>query len=252
MGSRLKEHTKDKPKCLVSLGGKPLLEHQLEALRTITDDIVVVRGYMKHLIDHPGIRYYDNEDYENTNMVGSLMTARSEFDGECLVCYSDIVYEPRILRSIQDTRSSVGIAVDTDFKEYWEARLGNLNDDNESLQINKDGNIIELGTPDPHPNEIHGRYLGLLKFDKNGTDAFKRVFDMHAQKNKGKNEPWYNSKSFDLAYMTDMIQAMIDDGVQIDSIQNERGWLEMDTDDDYRLYHEWIRQGIMHRFCKLF
>ncbi len=250
-GSRLGEYTKEKPKCMVPLAGKPLLEYQLEALRTITDDIVIVRGYMAHLINYPGIRYYENVEYATTNMVGSLMAARAEFEGDCLLCYSDIVYEPRILTQIQHAQASVGIAVDTDYQAYWKARLGDVQKDSESLQLDAEGKIVEIGTPNPPIDEMHARYVGLLKFNGEGTDAFKRVHDKHAHSHAHKNERWYNSRSFRQAYMTDMIQAMIDDKVNVQAIKIERGWIEMDTEEDFQLYHEWIRNGIMRSFCKL-
>lgn len=251
MGSRLGEHTKEKPKCLVPLAGKPLLEYQLEALRTITDDIVIVRGYMGHLINYPGIRYYENADYANTNMVGSLMAARSEFEGDCLLCYSDIVYEPRVLDQIQKASSSVGIAVDTDYQDYWKARLGDVQKDSESLQLDDQGRIIEIGRPNPPSDQMHARYVGLLKFDGEGAEAFKRVHDKHASAQAHKNDRWYNSRSFRLAYMTDIAQAMIDDGVDVRAIKIQRGWIEMDTEEDFQIYHEWIRNGMMRNFCKL-
>lgn len=252
MGSRLGEHTKDKPKCLVPLNGKPLLEYQLEVLRTIADDIVIVRGYMGQLINYPDVRYVENPEYATTNMVGSLMAARSELEGDCLLCYSDIVYEPRVLECMRDTKCSIGVAVDIDFQEYWKTRLGNVQSDSESLQLNEQGQITELGRPQPAENEMDARYIGLLKFDSNGTEAFKEVHDKHEQSQSGKSDRWYNSRSFRQAYMTDMIQATIDEGVNVQAIKVQRGWIEMDTEEDFRIYHEWIRSGMMRKFCDLF
>ena len=252
MGSRLGEHTKDKPKCLVPLNGKPLLEYQLEALRTIVDEIVIVRGYMGESIKYPNVRYVDNPEYATTNMVGSLMAARSEFEGDCILGYSDIVYEPRILESMHDTKCSIGVTVDTDFRDYWEARVGDIQNDSESLQLGNDGKIIQLGDSKPLSTQMDARYVGLLKFNDEGTSAFKAVHDKHAQEQSGKNERWYNSKSFKQAYMTDMIQAIIDEKVDVDAIKVQRGWVEMDTEEDFRLYHEWIRNGMMRKFCDLF
>lgn len=251
-GTRLGEHTKDRPKCLVTLSGKPLLEYQLEALRTVTDDIVIVRGHMSQLISYPGVRYIDNPDFAATNMVGSLMVARAEFEGDCLVCYGDIVYEPRILECIGNTKCSIGVAVDTDFHEYWNARLGNVMEESESLQFDTNDKITEIGKPNPQPSKMHARYVGLLKFDDDGTRAFKKVHDKHAKEQAGKNDPWYSSISFRQAYMTDMIQATVDEGVDVRALKIQRGWIEMDTEEDLRLYHEWIRSGMMRKFCDLF
>ncbi|WP_045214014.1 NTP transferase domain-containing protein [Desulfonatronovibrio magnus] len=50
-GSRLLSLTDDRPKCLVELYGKPLLDWQIKALRDAgIQDITVVRGYLKDKI----------------------------------------------------------------------------------------------------------------------------------------------------------------------------------------------------------
>jgi choline kinase len=207
---------------------------------------------MAQAINYSGVRYIQNEQYSTTNMVGSLMVARDEFNGDCLVCYSDVVYEPRVLREIQQARCSIGVVVDTDFREYWQTRLGDWMDDSESLQIDQSGMIIELGRPKPLQKDVHARYVGLLKFDDEGTNAFKVAYDRHAEVNLTRNVPWYNSRSFRQAYMTDMIQAVVDDGIEVQAIKIARGWLELDTKKDFTLYHQWIENGIMQRFCTLF
>ena len=51
-GNRLMPLTDGKPKCLLGVGNKTILEKQLEALRGCgITDIVVVRGYKKELIN---------------------------------------------------------------------------------------------------------------------------------------------------------------------------------------------------------
>ena len=50
-GSRMKNMTDERPKCLVELGGKPLLEYQLTALRQAgINEIAVVTGYRRELL----------------------------------------------------------------------------------------------------------------------------------------------------------------------------------------------------------
>ena len=50
-GSRMKHLTSERPKCMVKLQGKPLIEWQLEALRAAgIDDIAIVTGYRHELL----------------------------------------------------------------------------------------------------------------------------------------------------------------------------------------------------------
>lgn len=256
MGTRLSSHTEEKPKCLVELVGKPLLARQLEVLRTVADDIVIVRGYLASAIEFPDVRYYENPDYRSTGIVASLMCARDELAGDCLVCYSDIVYEPCVARAIAQCRASIGVVVDTDYQDYWHARLDAddslqaFYEDQESLRLGGDGQIVELGAPDPSEEEIDGRYVGLIRFGEDGAQVFKRTYDELSDRYDKPNKAWRHSYSFWQASMTDMLQALIDQGQRVDSVPIQHGWLEMDTVKDYDRYHQWIKGGSMGRFYR--
>ena len=59
LGSRLKKHTENLPKCMLDFGGKTLLQRQLDAYKkNDINDISIVRGYKKEKINYKGIRYF--------------------------------------------------------------------------------------------------------------------------------------------------------------------------------------------------
>jgi choline kinase len=250
-GSRLGLLTGDKPKCLVELGGMSLLERQLEALREVTDDIVIVRGYAAARISARGVRYVDNADYASRNTVDSLMKARELFEGDCLVCYSDLVYEPRLLRVLAASRRSIGVGVDVDFREYWEARFGTVFEDSESLRVAADDRITRLGDTVRSADDLDGRFVGLLRFDDVGTQALTDVYDRHASAAVD-GRPWYSATGFHTAAMTDLLQAAIDAGVRVSAVPISRGWIEVDSSEDHTRYEQWISDGSMSRFCAAF
>ena len=81
LGNRLMPLTDGTPKCMLDINGKTIMQRQLDVLRQCgTDSIVVVRGYKKEMINYPGIRYYENTDYKNNNILRSLFYAESEMD----------------------------------------------------------------------------------------------------------------------------------------------------------------------------
>ena len=60
-GSRLNPLTDDKPKCMLELNGKTLLQYQIEALRGAgIDRIVLIKGYRKEMLNYPDLIYYFN------------------------------------------------------------------------------------------------------------------------------------------------------------------------------------------------
>ena len=146
MGTRLGRYTKDLPKCMLEFNGKPLVQWQVETLRVCgINKIIIVKGYMPEKIKIPDVKYYVNEDYANTNMVETLMRAEEEMNDEILVCYGDILYEKRVIEQILAANVDIGITVDKDYWEYWKSRLDNPKEDTESLVIDTEGKITELG-----------------------------------------------------------------------------------------------------------
>ena len=69
MGNRIKESGEDAPKWLLKVGSKTIAERQLEAFNNNgINDIVVVRGWKKEMINLPGLKYYENTDFQNNNI----------------------------------------------------------------------------------------------------------------------------------------------------------------------------------------
>ena len=75
-GKRLGYLTKNKPKCMVNLFGKTMLEWQVSIFKKCgISDISVVTGYKAELIDLPNLEFFHNKNFETTNMVESLFCA---------------------------------------------------------------------------------------------------------------------------------------------------------------------------------
>ena len=136
IGTRLGKYTKDMPKCMLSFNGKPLIETQVETLKSCgIDNIVIVKGYMPDKIKVSGVRYYINEDYSNTNMVETLFAAEKEMNDDIIVCYSDILYKKSVIKKVITSKADIGVTVDIDYWAYWRARMDHPEKDVESLVI---------------------------------------------------------------------------------------------------------------------
>lgn len=88
-GRRLLPYTQDRPKCLLDVGGKTILERQVEALRSChVDHITVVTGYLGSKVrDVLGTqaRYTANTDFETTSSMYSLWLARHAATAGCII-----------------------------------------------------------------------------------------------------------------------------------------------------------------------
>ena len=248
-GTRLSKYTRFRPKGMLKFNGMSLLEYQINTMRQIgIEDIVIVKGYMKDKINFKDIEFYVNDNFEETNMVESLFCAVDELEGECIITYSDIIYENHVLNQSVESKCDIGVVVDKDFENYWVERLGNdYQKDLESLVI-ENGKITSLGELEPDESEICARYVGIIKLSEKGAKSLKDNYLKF--KDSQATSKWEN-RIFEKWHMTDLLQGMIDEGCIIEPITISRGWLEFDTDRDYELYRAWLKNNHLENFIKL-
>ena len=226
-GTRLRPYTNDRPKCLVEVEGKSLLDRQLEVLASEdVTSIVVVGGYRSQMLRRPGFVLHINPQFADTNMVWTLFCAEDEMDGDVLVCYGDIVYSREALRAVLASDAEISVAIDLEWENYWRARNEDPLDDAETLRLASDGAILEIGQKPKSLVEIEGQYMGLMKFTANGVEILKRVF--RAAEAAGS----LGGKAVENAYMTDLLQALINQGFRLDAVPVYGGWVEVDTVSD--------------------
>lgn len=246
-GTRLKKYTQELPKGMLEFAGKTLIERQIEAFRSLgIDDIVIVRGFEAEKIDYPGITYVLNPEYATTNMVTSLFYAEEYLEGSLIVSYADIVFNDCLLKSLIIESCDVAVSVDMTWKAYWKKRHGSVELDTESLKLDCK-KIISLGVEDVPSSEIDGRYIGLIKFSARGVEELKRVW--HKYLDDYWDKPWQVSgKPLKKAYLTDMLSALIDEGVDVTAMKTMGGWLEFDTNEDYEKAIKWLKDGTIKEF----
>lgn len=250
-GTRLKKYTQDLPKGMLSFMGKTILERQIEAYRKAgIDDIIIVRGFAADKITYKGVKYYTNYDFANTNMIESLMAAKEEFDDDIIVSYSDILFEERLLKAMMASESNFACAVDDNWKVYWMKRYGRIDFDTESLAIDSNDDITELGLENPPIEKISARYIGLLKFSKAGLSFIKETMEKAYKEYEDK--PWQQSgKTVKKAYMTDLLNAVIESGRNIKAIHFKNGWIEFDTNEDYENANKWAKDASLTDIIRL-
>ena len=123
--------TDDRPKCMVEVNGKSIIERQLSVMLNSGSRMSIIR----------------NNDYENTNMVCSLMCAREvmESGDDILISYGDIIYSEEVLRTILGSEEEASVVVDDGWYSYWSERCENPLDDAETLLFDEDSYLIEIG-----------------------------------------------------------------------------------------------------------
>jgi len=249
LGTRLGKYTKDLPKCMLNFLGKPLIERQVAAFRLCgISDIIITRKHLKEKIDVSGVKYDDKEP-DDSNMLADFFHAIKELDDDIILSYGDVLFEPEVLKKLLESEADIGIVADSDWKDYWAARLGGWTEDSESFVIGENDKVISLGIPDSPAEKMDARYVGLIKFSKKVLPKIKEVYE-NAAKNFWE-KLWHTSSSFKKAYMTDFLQELIDQGLDVKAVKIQRGWLEFDTEKDYELILKWIKDETLKRFIRI-
>ncbi|MEG0784231.1 MAG: phosphocholine cytidylyltransferase family protein [Christensenella sp.] len=127
MGRRLKEYTKNQTKCMLSVGGKTLLEHMAQALSNAgISKLIIVDGYEAEGLEK-AVReklsgfetvFVNNADYAKTNNIYSLWLAREYLaQDDTLLLESDLIYDDNLLKDIVDYPYNDVVAVAK--YEHW-------------------------------------------------------------------------------------------------------------------------------------
>jgi L-glutamine-phosphate cytidylyltransferase len=234
MGSRMGDLTKDEPKCFLNVYGKTLIERLINQLRNLgLKDISIVTGYKAKKFKFNDINFFYNKEFKTSNMVYSLMKAKKKLNDETLIIYSDIIVSNKILKKMISKRynNKLSVAVDTNWKKYWAFRFKNINQDLESLQMNNKKEITELGKELKNIKDIDGRFIGIIRFPKNINKSFLKIWNK--EKNKNKKNWGISGRSLKKAYMTDLLNKLINLKIKCKAVLFKNGWYEFDNKKDY-------------------
>lgn len=232
LGSRLKGYTEALPKCMLMFGDKTLLERQLEVYEDCgIKDISVVRGFKKEKINYEGLNYYDNTDYHNNNILNSLFYAEEVINGNVIISYSDILFDTNVVSRLLESNADISIVVDIDWRGYYVDRKDHPIEEAEKVIFDANNEVLKIGKVITSKQDVYGEFIGMLKLSPRGAEIFKLHF------NRAKkifwDKPFQRSQTFQKAYITDLIQDMVEMGVSIHCVIIERGWKEIDTVEDY-------------------
>lgn len=114
-GTRMTPLTDDTPKPLLPVAGKPIVEHNIELLRELVDEIVIVSGYRREQFY---ARYGDDEDIavvEQTEPKGTAhaaLQARGEVEDDFLILNGDDIYGEGLQRMLEHDRAVLASRVE--------------------------------------------------------------------------------------------------------------------------------------------
>ena len=223
MGTRLGDLTRTRPKCLIEIGGRTIIETQLELLEFVgIEDVTVVVGYRAddvRAVLKDRVRYVQNTQYEFSNSSYSLYLAKEALGRGWLHMNCDLLFSPRILEKILGPENSNAIVVDLDLKPT---------DDQEKVRL-EDGRVTEMSKTMPY-DRAHGKTIGMARFSAQGAAAvLGRLEDVVAS---GEKNRWFFS----------IIADVLAESRFVGSATDGAYWTEIDTPEDLQSARDRMEQ----------
>ncbi|MDR0362648.1 MAG: phosphocholine cytidylyltransferase family protein [Planctomycetota bacterium] len=230
-GSRMKGLTEAKPKCLLELGGRALLEWQLDSMKQAgVDRMLVVTGYRGDLL-RGDFETVANPRWESTNMVQSLLYTYAAADArDMIVSYADIVYRPSHVAALLASNADMAVTYDTEWRSLWELRNEDPLTDAETFR-EEDGKVTDIGGKPRSLDEVRGQYMGLLRFSPAGRRTVADCVSGLAP------------EAADKLDMTSLLRALLAQGREIGAVPVAGGWCECDTEGDIAAYERRLAEG---------
>lgn len=236
-GSRLMPTTADTPKCFAEVGGRRLLDWTLDAFRqNDINDIVFIGGYRIECVreSYPQLTFRHNTEWQNNNILASLLYAEDLMNEPFVCCYSDVLFTSVIVERVIQSDADIALGVDSEWLVRYEHRTEHPSDDAEKVTVSN-GRVTRIHR-EIDEDHAHGEFIGLAKFSTSGAAAFRAHYHQRREEFSGRS--FREAKVFEKAYLIHLLQDMLEAGQRMLHVDTPGGYIEVDTQQDF----EYARQ----------
>jgi phosphoenolpyruvate phosphomutase len=241
----------DRPVCMLEVGGKTLLEHQMDNLRSCgVRDILVVGGVTSDKIAPDGAQLMRNADSEKSGVAYTWMLARDWVKTKCVMLYSDIIFDRNILERLLESPHEITLVIDRAYRTL-PPRDKRLDLVIAPEQVSK-GDVRKLGQDyfrliqkigcELEKQNANYEFIGMAFFREKGLEFFAQAWDEALKKFQGKR--FYESESVEKADFNDVIQFLIDRRYPVHGLEIEHGWSEIHSLEDYERVDSYFRETL--------
>jgi len=235
----------DRPKSMLDIKGKSILERQVEVLNACNiKDIAVVRGYRADAIQLPNLRFYDNANYQESYILSSFLCAEQEIKDRVILLYGDILFDRSVLEKLLQSTADIAVVVDTAWYDAHregkippgqERELVMMKEPPQSayryISSGANHTVLQVGQ-NLDRGRVHGEFIGMAMLSPKGTEIFRNAYArLRAAPN---HAAFHEAPSLEMASLTDMLQELIDRGHSVTAVDIYKGWMEVDTFEDYQ------------------
>ncbi len=226
--TRLGSLTKTIPKGLLEINGVSIIQKQIEIYRKNgIDEIIIIVGPNSEKFVFKNVKYVQDLNYEEHEVLGSLMTAKEFMDEGFIMTYSDIIYEESILKSMLNSENSLTVAVDLKWEKNYQDRSEHPKTQADNVLI-QSGKVLKIKKNIIKEKDMQtlGEFIGMMKISKEGVKEF---IDIFLELNQTCEGQFQNAPTFKKAYLTDLLQELIDRRKDVFAQIIKGKWMEVDT-----------------------
>jgi phosphoenolpyruvate phosphomutase len=214
----LDDMTASKPKTLIQVGGRTILQNLVQDLNEIgVRDVTVVRGYAKDKVAGQNFKTVDNDEYATTKDLYSLYLTRDELSGKSVILYGDSMFRSYVLQDMLKAEGEAVVVVDADVRRDGQKRdYARCNEPYTNDFFNKRIFLREIFSTNS-PGDNDGEWVGAMMVNAKGLDKLKSLMDKLAQRH-----------DFKQLTLVDMLSEYMKIG-QVEVVYTRGGWVDVDT-----------------------
>ena len=178
-----------KNKCLIKIKNKTLIEKIISDSSFYFNKINIITGYKsylieKHLIKYSNLKIIKNKDYYKKEMLHSIIIGLKNINDDVVISYSDILVSKKIWKYFNSLPTDeIMLPIKKNWKNIWKIRSKLFLDDAESLKIDKNKYLLEIGNKIKKKTREEGQFMGLIYKTKKYK---KKIITMYEKNRFGK------------------------------------------------------------------
>jgi choline kinase len=201
-------------------------------------DVVFVCGYKADVLRarYPEFTYVENREWEQNNILESLLCARAHLGTGFVSSYTDIVYRGSAVKDVVASPHDKVLVCDTDWRRRYVRRTKHPETDAEKMRTEGD-RVIEVSRTIAS-DQASGEFIGVAKFTAAGAAELVAAYEdakVHC--------PTLGDRPFQKAYLIHLWQRMIEKGDSFHCVNTPGGYMELDTLEDLSLAETWWQGG---------
>lgn len=220
---------------LNKISGKPLISHQIETFKKAGIEnvkITVNNSDEFNKFEDKGVNFIQIDTTGSDQLLDSIMSGFNSIDEPTILAYGDIMFNEKIVSRLISNEYDIVIAVDSTYKyhkheidkklELVSYKNNDVDNTRRKLKMTDIYEISKLGK-DLNLEEAESEFFGLVYFSSTGISLLKSSYDRLMASGK-------RSNSF-----IDIMNFMIDEKIKIVCNEFNGGWIELHTDNDFKL-----------------